>query len=116
MPTTRRILSGVASALFMARRIHAGLAANIRPSSTNRIPTPMRKSVNAMDLIGWQPPVSGAFRAYGSEAASASLHLLYPAANLTASARQEPRRLPLPPADARPDWQRSGRTPNPAAA
>src|SRR5438105_12350826 len=61
MPTMRKILSGVASALFMARRIQAGLAANIRPSSTNRIPTPMRKSVNAMDLIGWQPPVSSAF-------------------------------------------------------
>src|ERR1700682_1777465 len=57
MPTTRRILSGVASALFMARRIQAGLAANSNPSSTNRIPTPMRKSANAMDLIGLKPPV-----------------------------------------------------------
>src|SRR6202035_4001560 len=57
MPTARRILSGVASALFMARRIQAGPAANIRPSSTNRIPTPMRKSANAMDLIGLKPPV-----------------------------------------------------------
>src|SRR5258708_33593926 len=56
MPTTRRMLSGVASALFIARRIQAGLAANSRPSSTNRIPTPMRKSANAMDLIGWEPP------------------------------------------------------------
>src|SRR5882672_6360620 len=56
MPTARRILSGVASALFIARRIQAGLAANIRPSSTKRMPTPMRKSVNAMDLIGKQPP------------------------------------------------------------
>src|SRR5207244_4119327 len=56
MPTIRRILSGVASALFIARRIQAGLAANIRPSSTQRMPTPTRKSVNAMDLIGWQPP------------------------------------------------------------
>jgi hypothetical protein len=52
MPTIRKILSGVASALFIARRIQAGLAANIRPSSTKRMPTPMRKSVNAMDLIG----------------------------------------------------------------
>src|ERR1700738_4026960 len=57
MPTARRMLSGVASALFMARRIQAGLAANNNPSSTNRIPTPMRKSANAMDLIGLQPPV-----------------------------------------------------------
>src|ERR1700730_5079965 len=56
MPTTRRILSGVASALFIARRIQAGLAANSRPSSTNRIPTPMRKSANAMDLIVLEPP------------------------------------------------------------
>src|SRR5258708_36906025 len=116
MPTTRRILSGVASALVMARRIQAGLAANIRPSSTNRIPTPMRKSVNAMDLIGWQPPVSGAFRAYGSEATSASLHLLYAAANLTASARRAPQRAPLPPAEAPPGWGRSGRKSEPAAA
>jgi hypothetical protein len=52
MPTIRRTLSGVASALFIARRIQAGLAANISPSSTKRMPTPMRKSVNAMDLIG----------------------------------------------------------------
>ena len=52
IPTIRRILSGVASALFIARRIQAGLAANIRPSSTKRMPTPMRKSVNAMDLLG----------------------------------------------------------------
>src|SRR3981189_1779467 len=50
------MLSGVASALFMARRIQAGLAANSRPSSTNRMPTPMRKSTNAMDLIGLKPP------------------------------------------------------------
>src|SRR6266481_3262867 len=57
MPTARKMLSGVASALFIARRIQAGLAANIRPSSTNRIPTPMRKSANAMDLIGLEPPV-----------------------------------------------------------
>src|ERR1700682_5384580 len=57
MPTTRRMLSGVAIALFMARRIQAGLAANSRPSSTNRMPTPMRKSANAMDLIGLKPPV-----------------------------------------------------------
>src|ERR1700720_4636500 len=56
MPTRRRILSGVASALFMARRIQPGLAANSRPSSTNRMPTPMRKSANAMDLIGLKPP------------------------------------------------------------
>src|SRR5437764_9767383 len=33
MPTTRRILSGVIAALFMARRIHDGLAANNRPSN-----------------------------------------------------------------------------------
>jgi len=57
MPAARKILSGVASALFIARRIQAGLAANSRPSNTNKIPTPMRKSANAMDLIGWQPPV-----------------------------------------------------------
>ena len=55
IPTTLKILSGVAMALFIARRIQAGLAANIRPSSTNRIPTPMRKSANAMDLIGLKP-------------------------------------------------------------
>src|SRR5882757_7544765 len=71
MPTARRILSGVASALFIARRIQAGLAANIRPSSTNRIPTPMRKSANAMDLIGWQPPVCCYYR-WAGEAARAS--------------------------------------------
>src|SRR5947207_5137545 len=58
MPTARRMWSGVACALFMARRIQAGLAANINPSSTNRIPTPMRKSANAMDLIESEPPVS----------------------------------------------------------
>src|ERR1700756_4912326 len=57
MPTARRMLSGVASALFIARRIQAGLAANNNPSSTNRMPTPMRKSANAMDLIGTEPPV-----------------------------------------------------------
>ena len=34
-----------------------GLAANIKPSSTNRMPKPMRKSANAMDLIGLEPPV-----------------------------------------------------------
>src|SRR5262249_23224444 len=51
------MLSGVASALFIALRIQAGLAANISPSSTNRIPTPMRKSANAMDLIGLEPPL-----------------------------------------------------------
>src|SRR6478752_1370055 len=79
IPTMRRILSGVASALFMARRIQAGLAANIRPSSTNRIPTPMRKSANAMDLIGWQPPVISSFFFYGSEADSASLEIMDPA-------------------------------------
>src|SRR5580692_9485183 len=56
MPTARRMLSGVASALFIARRIQAGLAANSRPSSTNRIPKPMRKSANAMDLIRLKPP------------------------------------------------------------
>ena len=53
MPTARRIWSGIAIALFIARRIQVGLAANMMPSSTNRIPTPMRKSANAMDLIGW---------------------------------------------------------------
>src|SRR5215471_8004276 len=62
MPTARRMLSGVASALFMARRIQAGLAANIKPSITNRTPRPMRKSANAMDLIGWEPPVSSVHR------------------------------------------------------
>src|ERR1700759_3047255 len=56
MPTARSTLSGVASALFIALRIQAGLAANISPSSTNRIPRPMRKSANAMDLIGLEPP------------------------------------------------------------
>src|SRR4051812_28883592 len=50
--------SGVASALFIALRIQAGLAANSSPSSTNRIPRPMRKSANAMDLIGPEPPVT----------------------------------------------------------
>jgi hypothetical protein len=44
-------------ALFMALRIQFGLAANIKPSSTNRMPKPMRKSANAMDLIGLEPPV-----------------------------------------------------------
>ena len=34
----------------------AGLAANIRPSSTKRMPKPTTKSLNAMDLIGWHPP------------------------------------------------------------
>ena len=48
---------GVAIALFIARRIQAGLAANISPSITNRMPTPMRKSANAMDLIGLEPPI-----------------------------------------------------------
>src|SRR3954467_14300557 len=57
MPTARRTLSGVAIALFMALRIQFGLAANIKPSSTNRMPKPMRKSANAMDLIGLEPPV-----------------------------------------------------------
>src|SRR5947208_13311920 len=57
MPTTRSTLSGVAMALFMALRIQAGLAANIKPSSTNRMPKPMRKSVNAMDLIGLELPL-----------------------------------------------------------
>src|ERR1700712_493539 len=61
MPTARSRLSGVAIALFIALRIQAGLAANIRPSSTNRMPTPMRKSANAMDLIGLQPPVGRSF-------------------------------------------------------
>src|SRR5206468_4020909 len=56
MPTARRMLSGISIALFMARRMKAGLAANRMPSSTNRIPTPMRKSTNAMDLIGPRPP------------------------------------------------------------
>src|ERR1700674_1294110 len=64
MPTARRMLSGVASALFMARRIQAGLAANNSPSSTNRIPRPMRKSANAMDLIGLKPPASCFFYWY----------------------------------------------------
>src|SRR6516162_9069711 len=61
MPTARRILSGVAIALFMALRIQVGLAANIRPSNTKRIPRPMRKSEYAMDLIGLEPPVSSVF-------------------------------------------------------
>src|SRR5882757_6640594 len=57
IPTARRTLSGVAIALFMALRIQAGLAANIKPSSTNRMPKPMRKSANAMDLIGLELPL-----------------------------------------------------------
>src|SRR5258705_2550750 len=61
MPTMRRILSGVITALFMARRIQEGLAANSRPSSTNRIPTRMRKSANAVALIGLNPPVGWSF-------------------------------------------------------
>ena len=69
MPTIRRTLSGVANALFIARRIQAGLAANIRPSSTKRMPTPTMKSVNAMDLIGYQPPLSSAFCFYAGEPA-----------------------------------------------
>ncbi|CCE12011.1 hypothetical protein BRAS3843_900046 [Bradyrhizobium sp. STM 3843] len=58
IPTTRSTLSGVVNALFIALRIHSGLAANISPSSTNRIPRPMRKSVNANDLIVPRPPVN----------------------------------------------------------
>src|SRR4051794_28038188 len=72
------MLSGVASALFMARRIHEGLAANNRPSITNRIPKPMRKSANAMDLIGLKPP-AGCFLArlfQRGEIRAASKHLL----------------------------------------
>src|ERR1700730_9572195 len=61
MPTARRMLSGVASALFIARRIQPGLAANRIPSSTNRMPTPMRKSANAMDLIGLKLPARSCF-------------------------------------------------------
>src|ERR1700738_4993768 len=61
MPTARRMLSGVASALFIAWRIQPGLAANRIPSSTNRMPTPMRKSANAMDLIGLKPPARSCF-------------------------------------------------------
>src|SRR6476660_1074378 len=71
MPTSRRMLSGVASALFMARRIQAGLAANSRPSSTNRMPTPMRKSANAMDLIGSKPPLEVLLRLEGAKRGSA---------------------------------------------
>src|SRR6185437_6447152 len=56
IPTARRIGSGVAIALFIARRIQVGLAANSNPSITNRMPTPMRNSANAMDLIGLEPP------------------------------------------------------------
>src|SRR5437762_3101883 len=40
----------------MARRIQPGIAANSRPSSTKRMPTPMRKSANAMDFIRLQLP------------------------------------------------------------
>src|SRR6516165_7518324 len=61
IPTARRMLSGVASAAFMARRIQAGLAANSSPSSTNRMPTPMRKSANPMDLIELEPPPAAFF-------------------------------------------------------
>src|SRR5690242_13427170 len=56
MPTTRKTLSGIACALFIARRIQFGLAANIKPSNTNTRARPMRKSANARDLIGRQPP------------------------------------------------------------
>src|ERR1700739_1941753 len=56
MPTARRMLSGVAMPLFIARRIQVGLAANISPSITNRMAKPMRKSANAKDLIGLEPP------------------------------------------------------------
>src|SRR5689334_445387 len=53
----------------MALRIQVGLAANMRPSSTKRIPRPMRKSANAMDLIGLEPPLADlVFRAAGGAA------------------------------------------------
>ena len=71
IPTTRRIFSGISAALCMARRIQEGLAANNRPSSTNKIPNPMRKSANAMDLIGRKPPV-GLLFVEGREAECAS--------------------------------------------
>src|SRR5215472_6280947 len=61
IPTARRMLSGVAMALFIARRIQVGLAANISPSITNRMAKPMRKSANAKDLIGLEPPPRDCF-------------------------------------------------------
>src|SRR5437588_2740396 len=83
MPTIRRILSGVASALFIARRIQAGLAANIRPSSTQRMPTPTRKSVNAMDLIGWQPPaIQASFAFMPANRARFAVTRVFPAERL----------------------------------
>src|SRR5437588_671564 len=83
MPTIRRILSGVASALFIARRIQAGLAANIRPSSTQRMPTPTRKSVNAMDLIGWQPPaIQASFAFMPAKRARFAVTPVFPAERL----------------------------------
>src|ERR1700694_1019148 len=99
MPTPRRMLSGIASALFMARRIQAGLAANINPSSTNRIPTPMRKSTNAMDLIGSKPPAGCYFFAFRKRAKRGSLRPGL--VGVTASARpatQARRRLSARPA------------------
>src|SRR5262245_10640919 len=59
-------------ALFMALRIQFGLAANIKPSSTNRMPKPMRKSANAMDLIGLEPPLVLLFALRGGIAAARS--------------------------------------------
>src|SRR5579864_7871543 len=69
MPAARRTGSGVSSALLIARRIQPGIAANNKPSITNRIPKPMRKSANAMDLIGAKSPFSTFSRSLSSLAA-----------------------------------------------
>src|ERR1700750_1128646 len=95
MPTARRMLSGVASALFIARRIQAGLAANINPSITNRIPTPMRKSANAMCLIESEPP-AGIFVFWRDEATVSLRPCQLPVT--TVSAREAtPQERPPPP-------------------
>src|SRR5262249_12340447 len=72
MPTARRILSGIDSALFIARRIQTGPAANINPSNTNSRAIPMRKSANARDLIGRQPPRLILFLGFAGDEAIAS--------------------------------------------
>src|SRR5438067_12144275 len=89
-------------ALFIALRIQAGLAANIKPSSTNRMPKPMRKSANAMDLIGLEPPVV-LFLSGRRAAGPAAL------VELTASPAA---RAP----SCRTGYQQTGRHPGPAAA
>ena len=68
MPTIRRNIVRRRQRVFIARRIHAGLAGEHQASSTKRMPTPMRKSVNAMDLIGYQPPQFKRLLLYDGEA------------------------------------------------